>query len=209
MKSKLMLIFILGILLLPTIYANPIADKISQQDFKEFLDKINPLSQERNLGFMVIEAILLIALVIYILQKIRKRKNPLDFAVPKSNEFGKIVKHLFILVGIIAVLWGIFYAYQNIKIPTPSSALIQDPLFRDIILIASIALIAIILFKTLNIRGEIRFGKKPSPSGYFGDKRVSKLQNRLNREILKNELKKEKGKKHHRVRKLSDIIKEG
>lgn len=64
----------------------------------------------------------------------------------------------------------------------------QDPLFRSMIFIGFIVCMIIILFKSLDIRGEIKFGKDAQSRKYWDDKKTSKLQHKINREILRHEL---------------------
>ena len=61
----------------------------------------------------------------------------------------------------------------------------------------------IILFKSLNIRGELKFGNDHSTRRFHEDKKASKMQQKLNRMILKNEIKREKLKKYYRIRKIN------
>ena len=74
---------------------------------------------------------------------------------------------------------------------TTSYSIIQDPLFRGIILTGFIVLIIIILFKVFHIRGELKFGASPK---FSEDKRAVKLQEKLNRMMLKRDIEKEKEK---------------
>ena len=74
---------------------------------------------------------------------------------------------------------------------TTSYSMIQDPLFRGIILAGFIILMIIILFKVFNIRGELRFGNNKS---HYKDKKSAKMQAKLNRMLIKRDLEKEKEK---------------
>ncbi len=78
-----------------------------------------------------------------------------------------------------------------------------SPQIKKILWILFLVLMIIILFKALNIRGEIRFGQEHFTKRFYGDKKVSKLQKKLNRKILKNDLKKGKLKKSYPIRKIS------
>jgi hypothetical protein len=79
-----------------------------------------------------------------------------------------------------------------------------SPISKKMIWIFFLVLMIIILFKFLNIRGEIKFGQDFSFRKCGEDKRVSRLQNKLNKKVIKNDLKREKSKKHYKVRKINN-----
>jgi hypothetical protein len=79
-------------------------------------------------------------------------------------------------------------------------SILKDRLFRSMILIGFIVLMIIILFKSLNIRGELKFGNNKR---IYEDRRHTKLQNKLNRMLIKDEIKRQKKKKHYNIKKMS------
>ena len=142
-------------------------------------------------------------------------------SVPVSITWSEIRNELIEKIKIPAMtIFGIclsgailFYAYKFLKNSTISGKIIstdiatssfsQDPLFRGIILTAFIVLMVIILFRTLNIRGEIKFGHDYSTKKFYDDRKSSKLQQRLNHIVLKDEIKKATLKEDYKVRKMT------
>lgn len=167
----------------------------------DWIEKFNPFSPEREIPLIIIAAALFVGIIAFILISLKRRNK-------YEGNFRRITSKIIIVVTIIIIILIIFYIYDNMKSIPLESAKIQDPLFRDMILITFIAIISVILFKMFNIHGEIRFGK-------YGEKKikeneeVSRLQNKLNKEILKSEIQKEKKdrKQDIRIIKLSELIK--
>ncbi len=188
------------------------------------IDKISPFSPDRNWIFMFIELIILAGLIILIWLYIKKkRKNQHHYYHEKSN--WKIMKKiLLILLGLIiltGIIVGIIYGYNyignsilntsenisnisDIEIQSSQSyPIIQDGLFRGIILTAFIVLMIIILFKALNLRGEIKFGHDSYTKGFHEDRKSARLQQKLNQIMLKNEIKRATTKEDIKIRKMT------
>ena len=181
-----------------------------------------------NWVFMFIIILAIVTGIIFWL--ILKRKSKKSFAsaqkereyVPVRITWSEIRNELIEKIKIpVMTIFGIFlsgailfYAYKFLKNSTISGKIIsadiattssfsQDPLFRGIILTAFIILMVIILFKSFNLRGEIKFGHDYSARKFYEDKKSAKLQQRLNQIMLKKEIKKEITKKDYNVRKMT------
>lgn len=178
-----------------------------EKGIAEIIKKFNPFSPERNWAFIFIEGIILIGITILIILTIKKRKKKKIPSHKAKKEFDSkaFKKTLLILAGIvilISIIAGIIYLvsyFSNLSaVSEPTSvipedySIIHDKLFRGIILTAFIVLFIIILFKILNIRGEIKFGTENIFRKY--DKKM-KVQRKLNKEMLKHELRSIKKKK--------------
>ena len=161
-----------------------ITDKI-----KDIIKKINPFNPDTNPLFIWIEAIILLGIIILLILFLRRKKKCVSYQKTNLKEsFQTIFKLIFILVGISAVIALIGYIYKNIKNISINTSFIQDPLIRDMILIGFIVILAIVLFKALHIRGEIKFGREPGYPKFHHDPKISRMQKKLNRSVLKDEL---------------------
>ncbi len=171
-----------------------------------------PFGPKGKIPILFIGIISLLAIATFIIISVMKRKRE-PYNYHKSN-FGGIIKTVFIiiisLVSIIALIISIYYGSSflieilsnNINTQENSSILFGS-FTKLILLIGFIVLMIIVLFKSLNIRGEIRFGQDYSNKRFYEDKKSSKMQQKLNRMILKNEIKREKIKKHYKIRKVT------
>jgi len=180
-----------------------------------------------NWVFMFIILLIITGIIFWL---ILKRKSKKSFAsaqkqreyIPVKITWSKIRNELIEKIKIPAItIFGIFLSgailfciYSFLKNSTISGKIIsadiatkssfsQDPLFRGIILTAFIVLMAIILFKSFNLRGEIKFGQNYSVRKFYEDKKSAKLQQRLNQIMLKKEIKKEITKKDYNIRKMT------
>jgi len=187
-----------------------------------------PFSPYRNWAFIFIGLIILIGLILLICSYFKsKRKEKHHYHHSSRRNWEKIfIKIFLVLFGLIiltGIIMGIIYGYNHVgnsilsssenipnikdnQIEIPSSqsySILQDNLFRGIILTAFIVLMVIILFKALNLRGEIKFGHDYSTRKFYEDRKSAKLQQKLNQIILKNELKRETTKEDYKVRKIT------
>lgn len=111
-----------------------------------------------------------------------------------KNKFSKIILTAIMIVagiGLIAYLANLLQG--NLEL---TKNFLQDSLVRGIILTIFIALIIAFLFRVLNIRGEIKFGRDKIYDRYD---RSLKEQNKINKEILKKELEHERKFKNYRI----------
>lgn len=76
-------------------------------------------------------------------------------------------------------------------------------LITSLILILFSTILLWLIFRLLNIRGEIKFGDTPLTRRYYEDKKSAKLQRKLNQIMLKNEIKRQTTKEDYKVRKMS------
>ena len=125
-----------------------------------------------------------------------------------SRNYTKLWNRLFsgilILALVIIIAAGLYYAAgfisnANIEVPT---GIFQDSLFRTLFATVFVIGMIIILFKLLNIRGEIRFGEDGNTRKYHEDKHLVKLQHKLDKVALENQIKSEKNKHHYKVVKV-------
>ena len=162
--------------------------------------------------------IIVIFLIILFMRKKQFKKDYFECLKKKKGWeiFIKIFFVFLILLIITCVLFGLFYGFKLIKninfgtdtveqsetsYPlTNSYSILQDKLFRGIILTGFIVLMIIILFRFLNLRGEVRFGYDKN---YYEDRKYTKMQNRLNRMLVEGEIKRQKNKKNYKVKKMS------
>jgi hypothetical protein len=138
------------------------------------------IPDEKGEIILLLILILIIGAVIFILLK-RRRIYYKDFKLPHF----RILIGIVISIGLVLLIGN--FLYRIIK-NLATYSIGQDPLFRNIIFIGFIVGMIILLFKTLNIRGEIRFGEDIQSKRYQDDKKTSKLQHKINQEILKVEL---------------------
>ena len=174
---------------------------------------------KKNYLYFVIFIILIFIVILFVRKKKECPEKNFNQEGNKIN-WGEIVIYIFILLILIGVLFGLFYGFkaiansfdndsqtqeivsvEQIETPLPQSySMIKDKLFRGIILTAFIVLMIIILFKALNLRGEVRFGHDGNS---YEDKKHTKMQNKLNRMLVHDEIKRQKNKKGYNVRKMS------
>ncbi len=171
-------------------------DEIKKK-IEDIIKKINPFNPETNPIIICIELIALIGIIVLLILFLRQKKKcaPHQKTISKINlreSFRIIFKSGFILIGISAGIALIAYIYKNIKPISLNTSFMQDPLIRDLILIGAIVGFTIILFKTLNIRGEIQFGNDPHRPKFNHDTHISRMQKKLNRLELKREIKRKK-----------------
>jgi hypothetical protein len=178
----------------------------------DIIKKINPFNPETKPAILWIEAIISLIVIGILISRIigtrkcpvHQRKSPREShqRIEFNESLMKIFKSLFILIGIAAGIGLIAFAYKSLKSVSINPSLIQDPLIRDLILIGAIVGLAIILFKSLHIRGEISFGKDPHRPKFHHDQTISRLQNKINRHTLRQELKNRKTPKHLKIKKI-------
>lgn len=187
-------------------------DEGEGEDDGGILEKFNPFSPNRNWALILIGAIVIFGVARLIFLCVRKRKQDKYYTLHKTSWkkiFGRIFLILLGLVILGGVIAGVIYGYGYVKkgvssLSQPGSySILQDGLFRGIILTAFIVLMIIILFKVLNLRGEIKFGHDYYTRKHNEDRKSAKLQQELNQIMLKNEIKREKMKKNHKVRKIT------
>ena len=204
------------------------AEDAEDKDDRGILGELNPFSPDRNWAFMFIEIIIIIGIISLFCLFIRKRKKDSYCYSPHHENnwkriFGKIFLILLGIIILVGIIAGIIYGYNYVKegisnspdgssniidnqIETPLSqpySILQDSLFRGIILTTFIVLMIIILFKTLHLRGEIKFGHDYSTRKFYEDRKYAKMQQKLNQIMLKNEIKRETMKKDYKVRKMT------
>lgn len=172
-------------------------DKGIKEGIIDIIKKFNPFGPDKNWAFIFIEIITLAGILVMLIIAWRNRKKQKTYTKCKQSILKRIFQIILILIAIATILFTISYLYNNIKAPNLSSIIIQDSLIRDFILIGFFVLMAIIIFKLFNIRGEIRFGNNHSTKRFYEDRKTSKLQHKINQQVLKNELKRHKGKTHH------------
>ena len=176
------------------------------------IEEYFPFGPKGKVPILFIGFISLLAIIILAVIAVRKRKRePHNYH--KSN-FGGIIKTVFIIIislaSIIALLLAIYYGSSFLIGSLSNNVNTQENLSilfgsftKLILLIGFIVLMIIILFKSLNIRGEIKFGNDHFTRGIHEDRKTSKMQQKLNRMILKDEIKREKLKKYYKVRKVN------
>jgi hypothetical protein len=175
-----------------------------KKKIEDIIKKINPFNPETNPLFIIVEAILLLGIIALLIIFIkRKKKCTPRQKVYHRETFQTIFKSTFILIGISAGIALIAYIYKNIKSVSMNTSFLQDPLIRDLILIGAIVGLAIVLFKSLHIRGNIEFGRDPHRPKFNHDSKISKIQKRLNRFVLNDELRRKRQSiKNSRIRKF-------
>jgi len=199
------------------------------KDMEDIVGKFNPFSPNRNWVFIFIETIVLIWIIISLIYLLigKRKKESHCYHHHYKNKWKKIIRRMFLilllLIIISGIILGIFYGYKYIKNTISDSpegisnvnnegietslpqsySIFQDPLLRGIILTVSIILMIVILFKAINIRGEIKFGHDYSTRKYYDDKKSAKLQQKLNQIMLKNEIKRQARKEDYKVRKMT------
>ncbi len=139
---------------------------------------------------------LVIAISIFILIKILRGKQTCFPAHKNKKTPLKIILiSLCILSALVAASIGIYYlctilgnSFQSMQ----QASVTQNNFTQKIIWGIFIVVAIIILFKSLHIRGEIKFGADPSYTRIKHDAKISKLQKKINRSVLKDELKRRK-----------------
>ena len=175
-----------------------------------------PLSPEdKNFYLFWISALLIISLLIAFLIRfiIKRKKSPPCHKKTKKYSLRKIFGIFLILIFVLGLVIGGIYLFKFIgetfgtkvvssEVLPQTYSLFQDKLFKGIILTLFIVFMIIILFKTLNIRGEIKFGEDNSTIRIKRDKKTSSLQRKLNKMILKREIQSAKKHVSIKIRKL-------
>jgi len=178
--------------------------------------QFGPITLPKNTYFYFIIGIVLLALGVFIYLLIKNHNKEKHYYCPKKDiNWKKIFQRagiilalvLIVLIIGVALFYGCNFLYsyfnkvqlspqENVSIAPDSTnviagySLIQDNLFRGIILAVVIILLVILFLKALNVRGEIRFGDNSNIKRY--DSGVSRLQNKINKEVLRDELKRMK-----------------
>ena len=138
------------------------------------------IPDEKGEIILLLVLALIVGTMIFILLK-RKRIYFRDFKLPHF----RILIGMVVFIGLVIVIGNYLYGLvRNLTVYSIG----QDPLFRNIIFIGFIVCMVIILFKTLPIKMEIKLGEDVQSKRYLDDKKTSKLQHKINREILKSEL---------------------
>lgn len=174
----------------------------------------------------------LIILIYSLTKKKRKNQHHHHHNESNWEKIIKKVFAVIIILLLISLLGaGIWYGYSIVKdsfsekagveqatiseIGETSQILLQGNLIKSIFLIfIAILIISLIiilftvilfwvLFKLLNVRGEIKFGNDHFTRSYYEDRKSAKLQQKLNQIMLKNEIKRETTKEDYKVRKMT------
>lgn len=154
----------------------------------DIIDKFNPFSPERNWALIFAGGIVLLGLIVAgFLFFVRNRKRVM------SCNFRKLFSQILYVVFVVGILglavFGIVKLYNYLRGESSFiSSLFQEVFFRDLVLAGFVILAAVIVLRVLNIRGEIRFGWNGSSRRYYNDRKSSKLQAKLNRMIIKDEI---------------------
>ncbi|MCW8965452.1 MAG: hypothetical protein OQK82_02010 [Candidatus Pacearchaeota archaeon] len=133
-------------------------------------------------GFMIF-----VVLSILFLMLRQKRKFSPHFKFSSLRLIFGIIIFLIVLFGIGIFIYDLFIQ-KFLNSGLMSYSYLQDPLFRGIIFMSFIIIAVIILFKTLNIRMEIKLGEDFHILKNHQDRKTAKLQKKINREILRREL---------------------
>jgi hypothetical protein len=154
--------------------------------------------------FIIIFLTLIILLLIILL--IKRIKHKKEFYVERTD-WRRILTKVGLILLVLILIGGLFiggiYGFKFIKEnnsqksaseetissqESTSYSIIQDNLFRGIILATFIIIAIIVLFRLLNIRGEIRFGYDYMTKNCIENKKNARLEKRE----LKEEIEKEK-----------------
>jgi len=184
-------------------------------------DKETPkIFGSKNLFIYFILLIVIVSLIILLVRHRKLKDHYYGFKMNNKKIFKYLLITLFVLMifgMIIGGFYGLKFIYNNIFIrstestiinnqvsyPLQYSSTLQDPLFRGIILTGFIVLMTIILFKALDLRGEIKFGRSSFDREIYKDKKATRLQKKLNKLMLKEEIKREMKKEKYKVRKMT------
>lgn len=183
------------------------------EGISEIINEFNPFSPSRN--WVLISALWIfiagIFLIIFLLIKKRKKHNHYHNRknINWKNILQNIGKVLLGIIVLVAIGFLIFYGYSflknlfspsenlNVQAVETSQIILQGNLAHSILLIGFailiisiivllfIFLLIILIVRVLGIKGEFRIG------GYvnYHDRKLTHLQNKINRETLKRELK--------------------
>lgn len=149
--------------------------------------EIFPFGPEAKVPVIFIASVAGLALLILILRLILRKRKPHHLSYKSEKIFStilKIIAFLFVLTAVGIIL----YYSAGLATKILSLSWLQDSLIRGMILIAFIIFMIIILFRALNLQGEIKFGGKR----FSNDTKVTRLQNKINRRVLKDELRRVK-----------------
>ena len=194
---------------------------------EEIINKFNPFSPERNWFFIFMEIIILLGIIALAIISINKKKRK-QYEKTKEIVSGVIkrVIGIIIIIGALFLLGkGAIYLYglidfENIppsvsELENTSYILVQGNLVQGIflifvaILITSLLVLIFVTFllwiisRLFGIEGEIKFGQNKENRWSRGDRKNSKLQERLNNLLLKDEIKKAEIKEDYKVRKMT------
>lgn len=172
------------------------------KNLKELLEGFNPISANRNWGLIFIELLILTIIILYFIQFYRQRQQDI-LHIPQERlreKKLKIFSEKIILISSLIIIFafaifGFVKSYQSLQNyfsstsgQVLSSSLFQDPLFRGMLLTLFVVLIIVFLFKTLNIQVNIKMGEDYYVRKFHEDKKISRMQNKINKIILKKEL---------------------
>ena len=104
------------------------------------------------------------------------------FTRKRDSKYSKVVLWFFVLLVLVG---GLIYGIGFLNSKIGEVQIIKDAMFRGIVLALFIVLLVVILFRSLNVRGEIKFGEDDLLKHHHKN---SKLQSRINNEILRKEL---------------------
>ena len=165
--------------------------------------KIPEITESKPLNLIIVGSILALLIggiaggIIFFMK--RKKKHEHHYNPHNKFILNETLKRIFIIIisltSIIALILAIYYgaillveSLSNINLQG-TQMILKNSFSKLILLIGFLTLIIIILFKSLNIQGEIRFGDKYSTRRFHEDRKASKMQKKLNRIVLKNEIK--------------------
>lgn len=196
---------------------------------EDIVDKFNPFSPDRNWVLMFVELLLLISIINIVFSFIKRKEKSSIHATSKSSvTTGRvlgIISILFVLFLFGLAIWqGASFVNGSssensdvgsiLQVTESSQLLLQGDLTKSIflifiaILIISIiiiifsAILFLLIFKLLNLRGELKFGHDSYRNSHL-NKKGEKLQQKLNQIMLKNEIKKKMIKEDYKVRKMT------
>jgi hypothetical protein len=179
----------------------------------EFEIPLSPEDEGFYLFWIVALFIVLIIISFLVILIIRRRKSAPSHKKIDGCYLKITLKIFLILIIILGLVFGGIYLFRfiwnsfgneivSLEVIPQTYSLLFDKLFRGIVLAFFIVLMIILLFRSLRIRGEVRFGEEHHFSRIKCDRKSSRLQRRLNHMILKRELKSTKRHSPIKVRKL-------
>ena len=156
-------------------------------------EELNPFSPNKNVSYIFVASTILIIFILALVVLFVRTKN--KSGISAKTLFYRVLFALIVFAILGGIVFGISKGYSYFRGFSSTASIISDPLVRDMVFVLFVALITIILFKAFGISGEIRFGQNYSSRKYYEDKKSAKLQQKINREILRDEL------RRHRKRK--------
>ncbi|MCA9488045.1 MAG: hypothetical protein KC516_03740 [Nanoarchaeota archaeon] len=139
--------------------------------------------------FAIIFAICLFALIsiLIFIDKKKKRRNP--HSKTNSKKILRIAITIFTLFVLLTIIFLLIHFLGNAEPAReiPKTQFFSDRLVRGIIITTFVVLMILVLFKSLNIRATFQIN---FPRGYenSSSKKISRLQDKINEEILRKEL---------------------